>query len=62
MSRFIEGLSAQDQCFIGAPAQNLVNVSRLEHLLDTRGIESPISGDHTALYVSFEARLWVHDC
>jgi len=62
MSSYVEALRLQDKELIGSPAQPLINVSGLMQLLDSRGLECPISGDHTTLYAATEARSWIYDC
>lgn len=62
MSSYVEALRTQDKELIGSPAQPLINVAELDRLLETRGLECPISGDHTTLYAATEARSWIYDC
>ena len=59
MSAYIEGLRRRDDDVTGGDAQTNVGPTKALELFQTRGIESPISGDMTTLLRAAAATFYI---
>jgi hypothetical protein len=61
MSAYVDGLRSRDKEVVGHEAYGLVNPTAALKLLETRGIETPISGDLTTLFRAAAASFYIED-